>query len=165
MTIQRTNDGRCRFVEAKQDHNTLVSRFYFAYGSNLCLGQMQERCPGSEPLRSHRLPGYRLVLRGVANIEPETGAEVHGAIYAITDADERTLDTFEGFPTLYKKGTFTVQIAEADEEVTFYELVARRYKPAREGYVEIIRTGFRDWELPEESLERAVQDAQDRGDL
>ena len=142
-----------------------MSRFYFACGSNLCLEQMQERCPGSEPLRSHRLPGYRLVLRGVANIEPEAGAEVHGAIYFITESDERILDGYEDFPTLYTKSTFTAQIAEADEEVTFYELVARRYKPAREGYVEIIRTGFRDWNLPVESLQEAVRDAEDRGDL
>lgn len=142
-----------------------MSRFYFAYGSNLSLEQMQKRCPGSEPLRSHRLPGYRLVLRGVANIELSQGAEIHGAIYSITESDERILDGYEGFPTLYTKGAFTAQIAEADEEVTFYELVARRYKPAREGYVEIIRTGFRDWNLPVESLQEAVRDAEDRGDL
>lgn len=126
---------------------------------------MQDRCPGSKPVRSHCLFGYRLVLRGVANIEPQAGAEVQGAIYAITDSDERSLDEYEGFPTRYTKGSFTARIAEADEEVTFYELVARRYKRAREGYVEIIRTGFRDWDLPVESLQRAVQDAQDRGDL
>lgn len=142
-----------------------MPRFYFAYGSNLSLEQMQDRCPGSKPVRSHRLPGFRLVMRGVANVEPDAGAEVHGAIYAITDSDERVLDGYEGFPTLYGKGGFTTQIGESSEEVMFYELVERRFKRAREGYVEIISAGYGDWNLPSESLQRAVQDAKNRGDL
>jgi gamma-glutamylcyclotransferase (GGCT)/AIG2-like uncharacterized protein YtfP len=124
---------------------------YFAYGSNLSLKQMRHRCPGAKPLRKHRLAGYRLVLRGVANIEPAPGEHCEGAIYEVTPECEAVLDSFEGVPTLYDKHFFETE----DGPVMFYRMVEPHYKPPREGYVETIEAGYRDWELPEEGLERA----------
>ena len=44
--------------------------FYFAYGSNLHLAQMAQRCPGSKFVGKATLSGYewQIYSRGVANV-------------------------------------------------------------------------------------------------
>ena len=42
---------------------------YAAYGSNLNKAQMQKRCPKSKPFGAIVLDEYRLVFKGVADIE------------------------------------------------------------------------------------------------
>lgn len=128
---------------------------YFAYGSNLSHSQMDARCPGHRPLRPHRLDGHRLVLRGVADIAVDPEAAVEGAIYEITEEHEATLSGFEGVPNVYDRRWF-----ETDEgRVLFYQMVSPAYREPREGYVETIETGYRDWGLPTDTLERAKREA------
>lgn len=85
---------------------------YFAYGSNMNLDQMAHRCPDAEVIGTVRLEGYRLSFAGgsgVATILPETGSHVDGVLWEISEADERQLDVYEGFPRLYGKETVTVK--------------------------------------------------------
>ena len=43
--------------------------FYAAYGSNLNLKQMKSRCPNSKPFGKIILNDWRLVFKGVADLE------------------------------------------------------------------------------------------------
>lgn len=135
-----------------------VQTLYFAYGSNLNLGQMRRRCPGSRPVRAHFLEEHELVLRGVANIEDAPGSHIPGAIYEICESDEKTLDKYEDFPTLYTKLFFESDIGK----VMYYRLVEPEFKRARNGYVEIIETGYEEWELPHDHLEAAIKAQSER---
>ena len=135
-----------------------VQTLYFAYGSNLNLSQMRRRCPGSRPVRAHFLEEHELVLRGVANIEDAPGSHIPGAIYEICESDEKTLDGYEGFPTLYTKLYFECDIGK----VMYYRLVEAVFKKARKGYVKIIETGFKEWELPLDHLEAAIKTQSER---
>ena len=83
---------------------------YFAYGSNLHLTQMKDRCPDSEVFMSFILKNFKLVFRTVADIEKNVGSEVNGVIFKISQKDEKSLDRYEGVPTLYKKEYFKVDI-------------------------------------------------------
>ena len=78
--------------------------YYFAYGANLCLEGMKWRCPAAEPISGFELEGWRLVFRGVADIEPSEGSKVSGALWRVTPQCIRALDRFEGYPDLYGKG-------------------------------------------------------------
>ena len=55
----------------------IEERYYFAYGSNMNLGQMRFRCPDAEVVGNVRLEDYRLAFRGrapgngVATVLPE----------------------------------------------------------------------------------------------
>ena len=74
------------------------STLYFAYGSNLSLSQMAERCPnsyyvGRAILQDHR---WQINNRGYANVVPDCGFNVHGLVYLVSAADEATLDKKEG---------------------------------------------------------------------
>ncbi|KKY31741.1 putative aig2 family protein [Diaporthe ampelina] len=97
-------------------HHPLITasdRLYFAYGSNLRPAQMAHRCPDSIFLGKATLNGHRWQIneRGVANVVPVSQAGsrgkgkgrgggdvavVEGLLYAISAADERRLDRYEG---------------------------------------------------------------------
>ena len=77
---------------------------YFAFGSNLDLGQMYQRCPTARPLDRAVARGYRLAFPlycptwqgGVASIEPAGGAKaVQGAVYEISESELTALDAYE----------------------------------------------------------------------
>lgn len=73
-------------------------KLYFAYGSNMSLEQMRRRCPESRRLGQARLAGYRWIItqRGYANVVSEADGEVEGILYALSSADQKRLDNFEG---------------------------------------------------------------------
>jgi gamma-glutamylcyclotransferase (GGCT)/AIG2-like uncharacterized protein YtfP len=70
---------------------------YFAYGSNMSTTQMATRCPRSELIGVARLDGWalRIDARGVATVDAADAA-VFGLLWSLTDADEATLDRYEG---------------------------------------------------------------------
>lgn len=76
----------------------IEERYYFAYGSNMNLGQMRFRCPDAEVVGNVRLEDYRLAFRGrapgngVATVLPEKGSCVDGVLWKITEACEKNLD-------------------------------------------------------------------------
>ena len=79
--------------------------FYFAYGSNLDLMQMQLKCPDAQFVSTARLDGYKICfprrsfVRDCATIsvEPDAAESVWGALYEIEDKDLRRLDEREGY--------------------------------------------------------------------
>ena len=96
-----------------------IRKLYFAYGSNLNVEQMSYRSPTATPLGSAYFPGWRLVFRGVADIEagePEDMLPV--GIWEIGPEDEAALDRYEGVKHgLYRKviinGMLTYQMNQS----------------------------------------------------
>ena len=89
----------------------------------------------------------------VANIIKKSGSKVPGGIWKISESDEKELDIYEGYPTLYTKDYFKLN----NEEVLFY-IIKRNYvfkRPARE-YVDIIHQGYKDCDLDNEYLKRRL---------
>ncbi len=72
--------------------------FYFAYGSNMMVPQMQRRCPGAQLLGPGVLRHWQfsITTRGTANIVPSEGAEVFGVLWKCTPLHLWRLDRFEG---------------------------------------------------------------------
>lgn len=137
---------------------------YFAYGANLNIENMKDRCPDATPLCSLVLPDYRLVFRGVADIEPCVGKCVEGMLWHITDKCEDALDIFEGFPHLYRKEDFVVQLHQPElvetfgdiADVMFYTMNREGYASPSYGYYEVIKQGYQDNNLDCAKLEEAV---------
>ena len=85
-----------------------MKRYYLAYGSNLNVKQMVLRCPDAKPLGTGEIAGYRLLFKGSKSgayltIEPQEGAKVPVAVWEVSEADEKKLDRYEGFPAFYYK--------------------------------------------------------------
>ena len=125
---------------------------------------MQDRCPESKPVCTFVLQGYKLTLRGVANVEECAESAVVGALYELTPNDEKTLDEYESFPTLYTKVETQAETEIGHQTVMFYQLVNPQYRCCREGYIGTISRGFADWGLPVKTLEAAIVASVERGD-
>lgn len=147
---------------------------YLAYGSNLCIDRMLERCPSAIPVARVILNDYRLVFmenntkRIVANIVEEKGKNVYAVIYDIDDKEVSNLDRAEGFPYVYKKRYFNMNINDVESTVTAYVMdltfrgiktgqeVKRAYgKPERE-YLRYIEDGYDYFVFPDRFIDEAL---------
>lgn len=91
----------------------MKKRYYIAYGSNLNVRQMLQRCPTARILGTANLDGWQLLFRGsktgsYLTIEKRKGSTAPVAVWEITEDDERSLDHYEGYPNFYYKQELTV---------------------------------------------------------
>lgn len=128
---------------------------YFAYGSNLCVRQMAQRCPGAVDPRPATLADHDWLIneRGVATVEPFDGSEVHGVLWRLTDHDLATLDSAEGVPVRYRRDRMTVHTDDGPAEAWVY--IDHRVEPGppRPGYLERIIDGAEHHGLPHRWVE------------
>lgn len=134
---------------------------YFAYGANLDLHGMNFRCPGYIKISRAVLSDYRLVFRGVADIEPAPGESVPGALYQLTQNHLAALDRFEGYPTLYTRKVVEVVTPEEQRyQAIVYQMTSRQgYDQPGTGYLKVILDGYRDWNIPEEHIQALINRA------
>mgnify|MGYP006094612805 CR=1 FL=1 len=130
---------------------------YFAYGSNLHHQQMKRRCKDSKFLKKFILLNYKLNFRSryrAADIERKKDSFVLGALFEISKSDEKKLDVYEDFPTLYKKKFFKYY----NKKVMTYIMTKKtpfRYPTIR--YLNIIKQGYNDCDLDKKHLIKSLQ--------
>lgn len=139
-------------------------RYYVAYGSNLNLEQMSQRCPSARAAGTAALRDYRLLFRGgpgaVATVEPMKGSSVPVLLWEITPADEAALDRYEGFPFLYRKETVRVQLGRRTVDAMVYIMNGNRPLNAPGSrYYNVILEGYRSAGFDPAILEKAVKDS------
>ena len=121
---------------------------YLAYGSNLNVPQMKNRCLDAEPIGSTSIPDYRLAFRGnsrsgVLNIEPFPGSSVPVVIWKISERDEGALDWYEGYPHLYTKPLFTVDFQGHQLQAMAYIMTpGHKYAPPSDAYLRTVVDGY-----------------------
>ncbi|PRP79900.1 hypothetical protein PROFUN_12389 [Planoprotostelium fungivorum] len=93
-------------------------RLYFAYGSNLSLFQMSQRCPSSTFVGVAHLPNFRWHIneRGYASVTPSALHSVYGMVYNLTTEDEASLDVFENVPRSYTKETHLARVCRTSSK-------------------------------------------------
>ena len=135
-----------------------MKKLYMAYGSNLNLGQMARRCPTARVVGTTMLEGYQLLFNGVATIVPREGAVVPVGIWEIDKRCEEALDRYEGYPTLYRKETLTVELN--GEQVDAFGYIMNRDRPALPAYsyYETIEDGYNDVGLDTAHLRKAIEE-------
>ena len=153
----------------------LEKKLYFAYGSNMNLGQMNFRCPDAEILETARLEGYRLAFRsnggnrGVATILPDQDSHVDGVLWEISPEDKRNLNFYEGFPRLYSKQILTLENRLGKELAAMAYVMNAPYKdrPAfpSAGYLDGILQGCEQNGIDTAPIKAAALDALERADL
>ena len=78
-----------------------MTHYYFAYGRNTNLNDMEHRCHGAVRIDNAWIDGYAFKWRTAADIELATDNYVVGVLWALTDEHLASLDRFEGFPNYY----------------------------------------------------------------
>lgn len=139
-----------------------MNRYYIAYGSNLNFYQMERRCPDSQFIGTGILKNCKLVFRGdkynaVATVEPKNDSIVQVGVWKISQADEKSLDIYEGFPKLYRKENVKINLGDIEANAMLY-LMNDGYDygmPSRI-YLNTIRQGYQDCHLDEKQLMESV---------
>jgi AIG2 family protein len=119
-------------------------RLYLAYGSNINLEQMARRCPHSKVIGTAMIPDYELEFRGVATIVPKKGAEVPVLMWEIDQQDEINLNHYEGFPRLYRKEIFEMEVNGKIREGMAYLMNYKGIAPPTAQYYNGIKKGYED---------------------
>jgi len=99
---------------------------YFGYGSNLDEARLHIHCPSARLVGTARLADHRLAFSiestktwhgGVADIRPDAGREVWGALWLIDDEHAESLDRQEGLfrdPPAYRRLVVDLETAAGD---------------------------------------------------
>ena len=129
---------------------------YFAYGSNLNHFQMKSRCRDSIYIKKINLKNFKLTFRSkykAADIEPKKDSIVPGGLFEISKSDEKKLDIYEDFPTLYKKFYFDYD----KKKVMTYTMVNKTpFRYPTERYLNIVKKGYSDCNLDQTYLRKAL---------
>ncbi len=109
-----------------------MSKYYLAYGSNLSMAQMAQRCPEAVYVGIAVIPDYQLLFKGSQSgsyltVEPKPGSSVPVLVWKISDSDEFRLDRYEGCPTFYYKTTMRVEVQSLLDGTSLGELDALIY--------------------------------------
>lgn len=151
-----------------------MSKYYFAYGSNLSHKAMAMRCPTAKPVGKGVLNDYQLVYRGGSygylTVEPKKGSSVPIGVWEIEERDEKNLDMYEGYPRLYCKENMTIpvnrfvsgkSVKQESEDITGLIYVMNDgYKKARptQEYLFVCLAGYMDFDLPVDKLDVPLLD-------
>ena len=121
-------------------------RLYIAYGSNLNLPQMEQRCPYA-----------KVVGASVATVEPKEGATVPVLLWKIEPLDEAALDRYEGWPHLYRKEMMDVELEGKNVSAMVYVMNdVRSLGMPSEVYYRIIEEGYHSIGFDTAVLEHAL---------
>ena len=136
-------------------------KIYLAYGSNLNLAQMAQRCPTAKRLGTAMLDGYGLEFRGqnghaVATIDPGPSS-VPALLWRIKPQDEESLDVYEGWPHFYRKETVDVELDGKPVSAMVYIMNDGYDLAAPDSYyLHSIREGYQAAGFDEAALDAAV---------
>lgn len=137
-------------------------KLYLAYGSNLNLEQMADRCPSAKAVGTAKLEGYQLVFRGskhgaVATIERKKDDSVPVLLWEITPADEKALDSYEGWPSFYRKES--IKLRHDGKLITAMVYIMNEGRPLGlpgSFYYKVIEQGYRSAGFDVWRLRRAL---------
>ncbi len=137
-----------------------MGKKYIAYGSNMNVEQMSRRCPNAKPIGKTVLQNYKLVFKGVADIEKSESEEVPVVVWEITKECEKALDIYEGYPRLYRKEYVPILINGKTEPAMVYVMnYAKGAKPS-EYYYNVIKQGYKDFDINTAPLEKALKESE-----
>ena len=139
-------------------------KYYIAYGSNLNIAQMARRCPKAKRVGKIELKGWKMEFRGtrgwgVATIVKcsDTDSVVPCGIWQTTKNCEKNLDSYEGFPTFYRKENMRINLNGKLVDAYVYIMNEGRPKAnPSEIYYNTIKIGYQDFGFDEAILDGFV---------
>lgn len=158
-------------MKNKKSNELVPEILYIAYGSNLNLSQMEQRCPTARVIGTSEIKDHELVFRGsrysaVATIEPCEGSRVPVLLWGIQPEDEKSLDRYEGYPNFYEKENMEIVLNGSTVSAMVYVMTpghelgipSERYKISiEEGYMD---AGF-DTDMLENAVDKTIGKMED----
>ena len=147
----------------------MSSFLYFAYGSNMLLQRLKERCSSAVFQETVYVDGYSLNFSkksiddsGKATIKQSGGGRVYGTVFELKDDDLERLDKAEGNGKGYTRNDdFRVRSTITDHALQVSTYIAdhgscdQSLRPY-DWYLDLVIAGARQHSLPEEYIENLV---------
>lgn len=143
-------------------------KIYIAYGSNLNLPQMAQRCPTAKVLGASEIKDYELLFRGsktgsYATIEPCEGKTVPVLLWTVGKKDELALDRYEGYPMFYEKENMALSIDGKEVNAFVYVMTeGHRLGMPSQYYVDVIAQGYQSAGFDLNVLQEAITETSQR---
>lgn len=141
-------------------------KYYIAYGSNMAVDQMAIRCPEAKVVGTAILNGWQLVFKRYATIEPNPEANTPVLVWEISEGDEKRLDRYEGYPSLYFKKDLEVSVLPTGggDPVTLTAMVyimdeAYTHAAPTPDYYTVLKDAYEAFHFPMETLTQALKDS------
>lgn len=138
---------------------------YFAYGSNLDIQQVRERCRNCDVrmVSIGYLPEHRLAFTqfyepwggGVADIVKSPNSSVWGILYELSIDALKLLDAYEGYPTDYDRTEHSIMTPEGKAYSAWVYSVKRKdgdFIPPSKRYLDILKRTSKNSGFPVEYL-------------
>lgn len=151
----------------------MEKRYYLAYGSNLNVWQMKHRCPSARIIGTAEIKDYRLLFKGsltgsYLTIEKQKGAVVPVGVWEVSEADEKSLDHYEGYPTFYYKKEMRLNVkgirtGRVRNRKTFVYIMHedRPFGLPSAYYVRTCLQGYTNFKFDKMFLEQALADTKE----
>lgn len=133
-------------------------KLYIAYGSDMNLKEMSDRCPKSQVYGKYELDNYKMTFKGHghANLEEEKGETLPILIWKITAECESELDKYNNYPKYYTKKELPLKIDGKILKALVYIMTKEKdimkKEPSQE-YLNTIRQGYIDNKLDSKILD------------
>lgn len=143
-------------------------KIYVAYGSNLNLPQMAQRCPTAKVLGTSEIRDYELLFRGsrtgsYATVEPCEGKNVPVLLWSVKPQDEKSLDRYEGYPLFYEKEAMTLSLDGKEVNAFVYVMnEGHRLGMPSQHYVDVIAEGYQSAGFDLNILQEAITETAQR---
>ena len=146
-----------------------MKRYYLAYGSNLNVNQMKNKCFNPKIVGTTLLENHRLLYKGTDDnsayltIEEQEGYSVPLSVYEVSIFDMISLSKNEGEAGFYTKKELpiTIQKGEKQTNVGAFTYVMNKevecHIPSKE-YVRTCLEGYEDFGFDKTILHRALLD-------
>ena len=121
---------------------------------------MRDRCPGATLIGIAVLRDHRLFITedGYATVVPGLGHRVMGALWTLTERDERSLDAYEGIDTgLYRRDLARVESGDREFEALIYVAASTKPGKPRSGYLESVVVASRQLGLPDDYVAELIR--------
>jgi gamma-glutamylcyclotransferase (GGCT)/AIG2-like uncharacterized protein YtfP len=118
---------------------------------------MKRRCKDSIFLKKINLNNFILTFRSkyrAADIEPKKKSIVPGALFEISKSDEKKLDVYEDYPTLYKKYYF---IYYGKKVMTYTMVKKTTFRFPTQRYLNVVKKGYKDCSIDNKYLTKALK--------
>jgi len=131
--------------------------YYFAYGMNTNLYEMQHRCPNAENMGAAYLDDHKMVFKYHADMIKTPGHTAPGVLWKITDQCLASLDMLEGFPVYYNRKTVKIQTksGEVVDALMYYMIDEEEFCEPSTGYYYMLSEGYNSHKISLKYLKSA----------
>ena len=133
-----------------------MKKFCIAYGRNLDLKRMKEKCPHCVLVGKTYLKNWQIAFRKYITLEKCHGKEVPVGIWQFDYIGEKELDVIENFPIMYRKEYVDVEFDGKRLKCLVYLINDSHPKFPDEPYLQRVLIGYNDFGFNKKYINEAI---------